>query len=141
MQNSCISLLTKLFAMKNEQPNILIVDDSSTNNLLLETAFKGHNLNIFTAFSGEEALKVLNNNNINLVLLDIMMPGMSGYDVLEKINENDKLSSIPVILVTARSRMEEEKRAKELGVTDFFEKPLKLEILIAKVKELINQPV
>jgi CheY-like chemotaxis protein len=126
--------------MKNKQPNILIVDDSSTNNLLLETAFKGHNLNIFTAFSGEEALNILNKNTIDLVLLDLMMPGMSGYDVLEKINTNNKLSSIPVILVTARSKIEEEKRAGELGVTEYFEKPLKLENLISKVKELINQP-
>ncbi|PKP10588.1 MAG: response regulator [Bacteroidetes bacterium HGW-Bacteroidetes-4] len=124
--------------MKSNTPNVLLVDDSSTNNLLLESALKRLNFKIFTALSGEEALTVLKKKEIDLVLLDIMMPGMSGYDVLETMAKNEKLKKIPVILVTARNQHEEEARAKELGVTDFFEKPLKLNLLIDRINELIH---
>ncbi|MDA3890700.1 MAG: response regulator [Salinivirgaceae bacterium] len=127
--------------MKNSIPNVLLVDDSSTNNLLLESALKGQNFKISTATTGEEALKVLRKNEIDLVLLDIMMPGLSGYDVLEEMTKDEKLVSIPVIMVTARSQYEEEKRAKELGAADYFEKPLKLDKLILRVKELVKELV
>jgi len=127
--------------MKNSVPSILLVDDSSTNNLLLESALKGQRFHISTAVNGEAALKVLNNKDIDLVLLDIMMPGLSGYDVLEEMSKSKKLSSIPVIMVTARSQYEEEKRAKELGAADYFEKPLKLDKLINRVKELTQELV
>ncbi len=105
---------------------------------MLESALKRLNFKIFTALSGEEALTVLKKKEIDLVLLDIMMPGMSGYDVLETMAKNEKLKKIPVILVTARNQHEEEARAKELGVTDFFEKPLKLNLLIDRINELIH---
>lgn len=126
--------------MKNTTPNVLLVDDSSTNNLLLESALKRLNYKIITALTGEEALTILRKKEINLVLLDIMMPGMSGYDVLEEMLGDEKLKNIPVILVTARNQMEEESRAKELGAADFFEKPLKLDQLITRVKELVQEP-
>ncbi len=127
--------------MKNNIPNILLVDDSSTNNLLLESALKNLNFKISTALTGEEALAIMHKKEIDLVLLDIMMPGMSGYDVLEEMYKDKKLKKIPVILVTARNQMEEEKRARELGASDYFEKPLKLNLLIDRVKELIQELV
>ncbi|MBI9068802.1 MAG: response regulator [Salinivirgaceae bacterium] len=127
--------------MKNSTPNILLVDDSSTNNLLLESALKDLNFIVTSAVSGEEALSILNKKAIDLVLLDIMMPGMSGYDVLELMIKDDKLDKIPVILVTARNKLEEEKKAQELGAADYFEKPLILDKLISRIKELIPECV
>lgn len=124
--------------MSSSLPNILIVDDSSTNNLLLESALKRHNFKIITAVNGEDALAILSKKNIDLVLLDIMMPGLSGYDVLEEMSKKQELATIPVILVSARNQHEDGKRAKELGAVDYFEKPLKLDILIARVKELVQ---
>jgi len=123
--------------MKNSVPNVLLVDDSSTNNLLLESALKGLNFKISTSVNGADALNVLKKKDIDLVLLDIMMPGLSGYDVLEAMSKDAKLATIPVIMVTARSQFEEEKKAKSLGAADYFEKPLKLDKLIARVKELV----
>ena len=123
--------------MSNSVPNILIVDDSSTNNLLLESALKRHNFKIITAVNGEEALAVLSKKSIDLVLLDIMMPGLSGYDVLEEMSKNTKMTSIPVIVVTAGNQIEDWEKAKELGANDYFEKPLKLDKLITRVKELV----
>ena len=127
--------------MKNTTPNILLVDDSSTNNLLLESALIMQDMKIHTAVTGEDALNLLVKKDIDLVLLDIMMPGLSGYDVLEEMSKNKKLASIPVIMVTARNHYEEEKRAKALGAADYFEKPLKLKELIARVKELVQELV
>ncbi|MFA6402395.1 MAG: response regulator [Salinivirgaceae bacterium] len=124
--------------MRNNIPNLLLVDDSSTNNLLLESAFKSLNFKIITALSGEEAMAVMHKKDINLVLLDIMMPGMTGYDVLDAMKKDEKLAKIPVILVTARNRYEEEHRAREIGAADYFEKPLNLDILIKRVKELMK---
>ncbi len=125
--------------MRNSVPSILLVDDSSTNNLLLESAFKGQNIKITTALNGKEALNLLRKKDIDLVLLDIMMPEMSGSDVLEAMSKDQKLASIPVIMVTARSQFEEEKKARELGAADYFEKPLKLDSVIARVKELVQE--
>ncbi len=124
--------------MKNTIPNLLLVDDSSTNNLLLESALKSLNIKILTAVSGEEAIAVMRKKEINLVLLDVMMPGMSGYDVLEEMRKDTNLASIPVIMVTARSKFDDGLKSQEKGVVDYFEKPLKLDILIKRVKELLN---
>ncbi len=123
--------------MENNTRNVLLVDDSSTNTLLLESAFKNLNFNISTAFSGEEALYLLKKKNCHLVLLDIMMPGLSGYDVLSEMSKAEKNADIPVIMVTASSKDEEEKKARAMGAADYFEKPLDLEHLITRVKELI----
>lgn len=125
--------------MKHNKPSVLLVDDSSTNNLLLESALRGLDFNIVTAISGEQALKILQKQEIDLVLLDVMMPGMSGYDVLAKMKNEPKIAKVPVIMVTARSKIEEEKQAKALGAADYFEKPLDLELLVGKVKELVNE--
>ena len=127
--------------MKNSIPNILLVDDSSTNNLLLESALKDLKFKITSVVSGEEALKVLSKKDIDLVLLDVMMPGLSGYDVLEQMAKEEKLAKIPVILVTAKNKLEEERKVKELGAADYFEKPLMLEKLIPRIKELIPECV
>ena len=124
--------------MNNNNPNILIVDDSSTNNLLLESALSDKGLNIITAVDGKKALDIFSKKRIDLVLLDIMMPGLSGYDVLELMLKETKLASIPVIMVTARSQVEDMEKAKKMGAVDYFEKPLNLDKLISRVKELVK---
>ena len=127
--------------MKKDTPLILLVDDSSTNNLLLQTTLKLCNFEVETANSGKEALKTLRKKDFCLVLLDVMMPGMTGYDVLIEMNKDKKLSAIPVIMVTARNKAEEEQKARELGAADYFEKPLHLDDVVARVKELVMQTV
>jgi two-component system copper resistance phosphate regulon response regulator CusR len=127
--------------MKNDTPNLLLVDDSSTNNLLLESALMELDFNIITATSGKEALKHLQKKSFDLVLLDVMMPGLSGYDVLETMKSEGMLENTAVIMVTARSRVDEENRSKELGAADYFEKPIELQKLVARVKELLSELV
>ncbi len=124
--------------MKTDKPCVLLVDDSSTNNLLLETAFRNLNFQISTATSGEEALQMMRETTFHLVLLDVMMPGLTGYDVLKKMKEeNISTKETSVIMVTARSKAEEEKIALDLGAVDYFEKPIDLRVLTTRVKELV----
>jgi len=132
-----ISLTIYRKRMKNNTCNVLLVDDSSTNTLLLESALKTLDFNISTAYSGEEALNLLKKKEFHLVLLDIMMPGMSGYDLMAELVNVEKNASTPVILVTASAKSQEEQKAKEMGAADYFEKPLDLETLITRVKELV----
>lgn len=123
--------------MKTDTRNVLLVDDSSTNTLLLESALKKLELNISTAFSGEEALNMFKKKNFDLVLLDIMMPGMSGYDVLNEIKNGNNNADCPIIMVTASARSEEETKAMALGAADYFEKPLDLDKVLTRVQELV----
>ncbi len=122
--------------MENKLINILLVDDSTTNNLLLESALRHMNFQITTATSGEEALKFMRKKKYSLVFLDVMMPGLSGYEVLAKMNEEKLIENTSVIMVTARSKTEEEKKALEMGAIVYYEKPLDLPTLIENVREL-----
>ncbi len=124
--------------MKNANANVLLVDDSSTNNLLLESALRSLKLNISTASSAETALTMLRKKDFDLVLLDVMMPGMSGYDMLEEMTKEPKIANVPVIFVTARSSNDDELKARKLGAADYFEKPLQLDKLVQRVKEIVK---
>ncbi len=123
---------------KNSEYKILIVDDSSVNNYLLENILeeKGYKLQI--AFDGNEALSILENDPPNLVLLDIMMPGIDGYSILDKINKSDKLKGIPVIMVTSKSEMTDKQKAFEIGAIDYIVKPIEIDDLLKKVEKALN---
>ena len=124
---------------ENSEYKILIVDDSSVNNYLLENILeeKGYKLQI--AFDGNEALSILENDPPNLVLLDIMMPGIDGYSILDKINKSDKLKSIPVIMVTSKSEMTDKQKAFEIGAIDYIVKPIEIDDLLAKVEKALTK--
>lgn len=86
--------------MKNGS-KILVVDDFETNILLLKNILTEAGFNVKMAYSGWEALTLINRNQPDLILLDILMPGLSGMDVLEKIKADAKTKNIPVIMITA----------------------------------------
>lgn len=113
-----------------EDVNILIVDDDIKNIFVLDAALKEFNATTFTAFNGQEALDFLdNNNNIDLILMDIMMPVMNGYEAMEKIRENDNLKQIPIIAVTAKAMKEDREKCISLGADDYMSKPIDLNVL------------
>jgi CheY-like chemotaxis protein len=112
---------------------ILIVDDSSTNNLLFENILESSGYQVHIATNGHDALKYIEQHSPNLILLDIMMGGMDGYDVLRRIVENPKTRNIPVVMVSARKDPESMKLAMKLGARDYLTKPLGIDELIAKV--------
>ena len=111
--------------------NILIIDDTKTNiDLLLELLDE---YNIFVATDGPTGLDILKENDIDLVLLDIMMPDMDGYEVCQIIRNTPKISETPIIFLTAKSQEEDIEKAYEVGGNDYITKPFKQKELLARV--------
>ena len=124
---------------KSHKQTILVVDDTPDNLFLVSNLLKDL-YSVKVANSGEKALKYLFETNIppDLILLDIMMPVLSGYDVLKKIKENPQLSSIPIVFLTAKSSVEDEKMGLELGASDYITKPITEKILKEKINLYIK---
>jgi adenylate cyclase len=118
-------------------PLILIVDDLPQNVRLLDAVLSPKGFRVATASSGAEALDVLNKERPDLVLLDILMPGMDGYEVCRRIREDPATAFLPVIMITA-SGEEEKIRAIEAGADDFVNKPFDQAELLARVRSLVR---
>jgi len=120
-----------------DAPHILIVDDEPGVRDLISDALNLVGLNSTTASHGMEALTRLRENHIDLVVLDINMPTMDGYEVLERMRANGV--STPVIVLTARLDREDTKRAFELGADDFVRKPFGIEELTLRVNAILRR--
>jgi adenylate cyclase len=118
-------------------PLILIVDDLAPNVRLLEAVLSPKGFRVATASSGQEALDVLGKEHPDLVLLDILMPGMDGYEVCRRIRDDPGTAFLPVIMITA-SGEEEKIRAIESGADDFVNKPFDQAELLARVRSLVR---
>ncbi len=117
---------------------ILVVDDERQNIKVL-VQFLGKDYKIMAAKDGETALKALNKGPLpDLILLDIMMPGMNGYEVIKKIKSEDRTKRIPVIFITALDATGDETQGFELGAVDYIKKPFKPVIVKARVKTHIE---
>lgn len=116
---------------------ILIVDDSTTNQVLLEAILQEEGFETTTAFGAHEAFKVMEKEKPKLILLDLLMPEVNGFDFLKQIKTNDQLSSIPVVIVSAVGTSENRDICFELGAADFFCKPIEIPNFITKVKQII----
>jgi len=123
--------------MENK-PVILVVDDQPQNIELLEAYLVPQGYEIVKAASGEEALEKLGKNQIDLVLLDVMMPKMSGIEVLEKLRADEKTKAIPVVMVTVLKETEDKVKALEAGCDDFISKPVDKVELLARVKSILK---
>lgn len=119
--------------------NILIVDDRPENLLTLEGILENEDLNLIKAHSGNEALGLLLEHNIALVLMDVQMPGMDGFEVAEIMRSSERTKYIPIIFVTALSKQRHHIfKGYESGAVDYLYKPLDLEILKSKIKAFID---
>jgi two-component system cell cycle sensor histidine kinase/response regulator CckA len=123
--------------MKNK-PLILVVDDKLPNIELLEGLLVRQGYEIIRAESGEEALGKLSGNLVDLILLDVKMPGMSGFEVLTKLRADKKTQRIPVVMITAHNEHEARVKALEAGCDDFISKPFDQYELLARVKSLLR---
>jgi PAS domain S-box-containing protein len=120
------------------KPVILVVDDISQNNDLLEAYLTPRGYEIIKAVSGEEALAKLADNQIDLILLDVMMPGMDGFEVTRKIRQDPKTRLMPVILVTALKETEDRIEGIKAGCDDYISKPFNKMELLARVQSLLK---
>jgi putative two-component system response regulator len=115
-------------------PTILVVDDTPTN-LEIIGALLGGLYKIKAAISGERALKLLEDTKLpDLILLDVMMPGMSGWEVCTAVKSNPRTKDIPVIFLTSKIELADETKGFELGAVDYITKPINPLTLHARVK-------
>jgi diguanylate cyclase (GGDEF)-like protein len=116
----------------NENKTILIVDDTKTNLDILLGLLEGYD--ILVATNGYTALKIAQEEEIDLMLLDIMMPDIDGYEVCAKLKENESTKSIPIIFITAKIDEESIEKAYDVGGVDYITKPFKPKELLARVQ-------
>ncbi|HMH23493.1 MAG TPA: HAMP domain-containing protein [Puia sp.] len=116
--------------------NILCVDDDVRNLFALTTVFERYNMNVITAESGKEAINIINDNQqkIDMVLMDIMMPEMDGYETTQKIRREHKNSTLPIIAVTAKAMKGDRQKCIEAGASDYITKPLKIDQLLSLMR-------
>ena len=117
---------------------ILVVDDIPANVKLLEARLLAEYFDVLTAADGYEALAICDRNQVDLILLDIMMPGMDGFEVCERLKANPKTAHIPVIMVTALDQSADRVRGLKAGADDFLTKPVNDLQLISRVKSLLR---
>jgi len=121
-----------------ERPTILVVDDTPDNLTVMSGLLKDL-YKVKVANSGERALKIAASSTPpDLVLLDIMMPGMDGYEVLRHLRTDPQTRDIPVIFLTAKSEVEDERMGLELGAVDYITKPISPPIVLARVKNHLD---
>lgn len=121
------------------RPNILIVDDRKENLLATEKVLKKLDAGIFKANSGNEALSLMLRHKFAVILLDVQMPEMDGFEVAMLMQENESMRGIPIIFVTAISKEEKyASQAAEIGAVDYIFKPINPEILKSKVKVYLD---
>lgn len=118
--------------------NILIVDDDPHTLEILRRWLKREGYETISAESGPSCLEALKSNSIDVIVLDVMMPGMDGLEVCEKLREDEALRLIPVILLTAKDDMETRGRGMILGVSEYLTKPVNKEDLFARIRAQVH---
>jgi CheY-like chemotaxis protein len=122
---------------ENERKRVLIVDDTEAYLLILNDILKDDYETII-AMDGEDGLETARLTNPDLILMDIVMPGMSGYDVLKEIHDDKELKSIPVILISGKSAPENEIKGYSLGAVGYIKKPFDRDAVMSKVKTILG---
>ena len=121
-----------------DAPAILVADDQLQNIELLEAYLVPQGYEIVKAASGEETLRKLSGSQIDLILLDVMMPGMDGFEVIRRVRRDDAHRLLPIILVTAMRETEDRVKGIEAGCDDFISKPVDKIELLARVRSLLK---
>ncbi len=121
---------------KTEAPNntILIVDDNPINMKLAVSVLQSYNFNILVSMNGESCLKQARENSPDIILLDVLMPGIDGFETCKRLKANPKTKDIPVIFMTALSDTEDKITGFEMGAVDYVTKPIKIDEVLARVK-------
>lgn len=117
---------------------ILIVDDEPNIVMTLEYAFKRKGYEVFVARDGEEALDILENKIPDVVLLDIMMPKVDGYETLKKIRENNRLLNTKVVFLTAKNKTSNIEKGLKLGADKYLTKPFSIKKIVSEINELLD---
>ena len=117
---------------------ILVVDDNPQNLELLQAYLEDLGCEVISAVDGVEAMQAVAQHNPDLILLDIMMPKMSGFEVCRRLKEDQATADIPVVMVTALNELGDIERAVAAGTDDFLSKPINKLELLTRVKSLLR---
>jgi DNA-binding response OmpR family regulator len=127
--------------MSIDSKGILVVDDNEDIRSLLSLVLQKENYLVYLAANGTEAIQIVKNNKVDLILLDVMMPGLSGLEVLKIIREDkDKnINEIPIVMITAKSTVSDIDAAVELGASSYIIKPFRPANLVEKVNAIFRE--
>ena len=147
--NTCVNIVNTLLIRDNltfkskriMDSYILIIDDSQTNNVLLSAVLDEAGYANKTATSATEGWNLIYNEQPNLILLDLLMPKISGFQLLERLKARNEYAHIPIIIVSALNEPDTIRILKEMGASDFFAKPLNIHALMTKIQQIIGPPV
>jgi len=117
---------------------ILIIEDDTETRILLRKGLEAAGLEVDTVWGGEKGLEAARSGTFHAVVLDVMMPGMNGFEVLEALRQSERTLDLPVIILTARTEDEVEKRALAAGANAFVTKPFKIGDLIHTIRECMD---
>ena len=117
---------------------ILLVEDNEMNMDMLKRRLVRKGFEVITAVDGEESIKMVNAESPDLVLMDVSLPGMDGWEATELIRANDSTKNIPIIAITAHAMTGDRERASEVGCDDYETKPIDFARLLEKIGNLLN---
>lgn len=123
---------------ESNKPKILVADDEIVNLQVLVNQLSLEGYNVLTATKGEDVFPILKENDIDLLILDIMMPGMSGYEVCQKLRNTYTLMQLPILMLTAKNQLQNKMIAFEAGANDYLVKPCDKQELLSRVKTLVR---
>jgi len=118
---------------------ILVVDDNAYLVDILSFSLEMENYEVLKAYDGEEAIKIISNNPPDLILADIMMPKMDGFELCKKTKEDPKTKDIPFLFLTAKGKLDDQLKGFSLGGDDYIVKPFNLDDLLKKIAKSIEQ--
>lgn len=120
-----------------KQKKILIVDDEPNILMSLEYAFKKKDFEVFIARDGTEAIEISNREKPNLILLDIMMPEMDGYETLKQVKDNKDLAHTKIVFLSAKSKEKDIEKGLKMGADRYLTKPFSMKKVISEIEELL----
>ncbi len=119
---------------------VIIVDDDRDTREMLTLALELEGYEVAQAANGLRLISTLHVDQPDLIVLDVMMSWIDGFELCRSIKKNDQFNSIPVVFVSARKSAEDQRRGLEAGAADYFTKPVQVERLLGRVRELIGGP-
>lgn len=117
--------------------NILVTDDDKNTRLLLKAVLEAENYTVFTATDGEDSLDIMDSHHIDLVILDIMMPHMDGYEFTETLRESN--NCLPILMISAKQLPADKYRGFKAGIDDYMTKPIDEEEMLFRIKALLRR--
>ncbi len=123
---------------EDTKKTLLIVDDDIFLVDIMAFTLKQSGFEIIKAHNGKEALDIVAKQKVDLVLTDIMMPIMDGFELAKKLKENESTQNLPIIFLTAKSNIEDKNKSETLGVNDYVVKPFNLKDLVSRINQALN---